>query len=127
MPEEYRPGSYDDTNFTLQVLTTDTPTDVLRALKDAFQKPETQPSKDVRSKEIEYINAVDITGGKKSMVVGTFLYAVHSELPITYVDFGKYNSDFSKPYGYSCKIGQITDPYKAFQLRDWERIRQLYE
>lgn len=120
LPEEYRPSSYDDTNFTLQVVTTDTPTDVFRALKDAFQKPETQPAK-------EHINVVDITGAKKSMVVGAFLYAVHSEMPITYVDFNEYNSQFSKPYGYSCKIGQIADPYKAFQLRDWERVRQLYE
>ncbi|HPN34214.1 MAG TPA: hypothetical protein PK843_06865 [bacterium] len=106
-------------HFDLIEIAQDTPTEVFRSLLLAFQAIEAQPPK-------EFMNAVDITGAKKSMVVGAFLYAVHSRLPITYVDFDKYNSSFHRPYGYTCRIGQIADPYQAFQLRDWERVIQLY-
>jgi hypothetical protein len=85
-----------------------------------MQDPAAQPPKG-------YVNAVDITGAKKSMVVGAFLYAAHSGLPITYVDFDRYSSEWGKPYGYTCKIGQLADPYEVFGLRNWERVRQLYD
>lgn len=116
LPDCFRPIV---SGVTPIVLDEDTPTDTFRALQQAFRHPESQPPPG-------WVNAVDITGAKKSMVVGAFLYAAHSDLPITYVDFEEYNSDFGKPYGYLCKIGQIADPYQAFQLRDWEQVRQLY-
>lgn len=118
LPDDMRP-SLSDNDFNLIELAADTPTQVFRALRNAMQKPEAQPPEG-------YVNAVDITGAKKSMVVGAFLYAAHSGLPITYVDFDDYNKDFGKPYGYTCKIGQISNPYEAFRLREWEQVRQLY-
>ena len=118
LPDDLRP-SLGESDFDLVKLNADTPTHVFRALRDAMQKPEAQPKED-------YVNAVDITGAKKSMVVGAFLYAAHSGLPITYVDFDEYNSDWGRPYGYKCKIGQIRNPYEAFRLREWEQVRQLY-
>lgn len=118
-PENMRP-SLDNNGFELQVLKHDTPTHVFRALRDALQKPAAQPPPG-------FTNVVDITGAKKSMVVGAFLYAAHSGLPITYVDFDDYDEDWGKPYGYTCRIGRIANPYEAFHLRDWEQVRRLYE
>lgn len=70
---------------------------------------------------------IDITGAKKSMVAGAFLYAAYTGTPISYVDFGRYAPQFGRPYGYTCRIDLLRDPYEAFRLRDWERVRQLYQ
>lgn len=120
LPEAMRP-SLGDGDFDPITLDADTPTQVFQALRKAMQKPEAQPPTGC-------VNAVDITGAKKSMVVGAFLYAAHSGLRITYVDFDSdaYNNHWGKPYGYKCKIGQIADPYEAFRLRYWEQVRQQY-
>jgi hypothetical protein len=120
IPEEYRPTIADD-DVEVKVIEADTPTAVFRALLEAFRTSKSQPPDD-------YTNAVDITGAKKSMVAGAFLFAAHSGLPITYVDFDAdaYDKDFHRPYGHKCRIGQIADPYAAYQLREWERVRQLY-
>lgn len=123
LPEGMRPELRSDkqqNDFDLIELTNDTPTQVFRALRQAMQKPEAQPPEG-------YTNVVDITGAKKSMVVGAFLYAAHSGLPITYVDFDEYDTQWGKPYGYTCRIGEIANPYEAFHLRDWEQVRRLYE
>lgn len=119
LPEKFRP-QLSNQNFDLIELPQDTPTHVFRALREALQKPEAHPP-------AGFTNVVDITGAKKSMVVGAFLYAAHSDLPITYVDFDEYDTDWGKPYGYTCRIGRIANPYEAFHLRDWEQVRQLYE
>jgi len=120
LPGDMHP-SLSDADFDPIELEADTPTHVFRALRDAIQKPAALPP-------AGYENAVDITGAKKSMVVGAFLYAAHSGLPITYVDSDSdaFNSDWGKPYGYACKIGGLADPYELFGLRNWERVRQLY-
>ena len=106
----------------------DTPTAVFQKMQKVLSSPESQPSSQPDS-ELEYVNVVDITGAKKSMVVGAFLYAAHSGIPITYVDFDsdKYDRNRGRPFGYGCKIREIANPYQAFALRDWERIRQLYQ
>ena len=117
LPQNMRP---DVQNVEPIVLENDSPTQVFRALRDTMRKPEAQPPDG-------HVNVVDITGAKKSMVVGAFLYAAHSGLPITYVDFDKYDKDWGKPYGYTCRIGEIANPYEAFRLRDWEQVRRLYE
>lgn len=70
---------------------------------------------------------IDMTGGKKSMVTGAFLYAAYSGIRISYVDFENYNAKHRRPYGYTCKIGELTNPYQKFALREWERVRELYE
>lgn len=117
LPQDVRPEVQD---VELIELKNDSPTQVFRALLDTMRKPEAQPPDG-------YVNVVDITGAKKSMVVGAFLYAAHSGLPITYVDFDEYDKDWGKPYGYTCRIGEIANPYEAFRLRDWEQVRRLYE
>jgi len=71
---------------------------------------------------------VDITGAKKSMVAGAFLYAAYANANVSYVDFddNAFDPEKRRPYGYACRIGQLSNPYQAFALRDWERVRALY-
>lgn len=69
---------------------------------------------------------VDITGGKKSMVTGAFLYAAFAGARISYVDFDKYSVKNRRPYGFSCKIGELSNPYLEFSLREWENVRIHY-
>ncbi len=119
VPERFRPA-LEDASFELRELQRDTPTQVFRALREAMQDPRALPPDG-------HTNVIDITGAKKSMVVGAFLFAAHSGIPITYVDFDEYNAQRGKPYGYTCRIGEIANPYEAFRLRDWEQVRRLYE
>ncbi len=70
---------------------------------------------------------IDVTGGKKSMVSGAYLYAAYAGARISYVDFDEYDPKSRRPYGFSCKIGELANPYQTFALRDWERVRSLYE
>ncbi len=70
---------------------------------------------------------VDITGGKKSMDAGAFLFAAYAGIRISYVDFDEYCPEERRPFGFTCRIGELQNPYEAFSLRDWERVRQLYE
>lgn len=70
---------------------------------------------------------MDITGGKKSMDAGAFLFAAYAGIRISYVDFDEYHPKERRPFGFTCRIGELQNPYEAFSLRDWERVRQLYE
>lgn len=72
---------------------------------------------------------IDVTGGKKSMVTGAFLYAAYAGTPISYVDFDDeaYSTVHRRPYGYACKIGELSNPYQSFALREWEQVKELYK
>jgi hypothetical protein len=70
---------------------------------------------------------IDITGGKKSMVTGAFMYAAYAGSRISYVDFEEYDPKKRRPYGYGCKIGELSNPYEKFALHEWERVRTLYK
>ena len=70
---------------------------------------------------------IDVTGGKKSMVAGAFLYAAYNGTMITYVDFDVYNEKGQRPFGYSCRINELNNPMKDFALRDWAQVKNLYE
>jgi hypothetical protein len=63
------------------------------------------------------------------MVAGAFLYAAYANVPVSYVDFDDdaYDPSRGRPYGYKCRIGHLNNPYQAFALRDWERVRELYK
>jgi hypothetical protein len=71
---------------------------------------------------------IDITGAKKSMVAGAFLYAAYAHVPVSYVDFDDttYDTEFNRPYGYSSEIRTFKNPYNIFALRNWERVRSLH-
>ncbi len=70
---------------------------------------------------------IDVTGGKKSMTSGAYMYAAYAGARISYVDFDKYDPERRRPYGYSCKIQPLENPYQTFALREWEHVRDLYE
>jgi hypothetical protein len=70
---------------------------------------------------------IDITGGKKSMVAGAYFFAAYTNAKISYVDFEDYHEAQRRPYGFSCQIGLLPNPYEIFGLRDWEQARNLYE
>ncbi len=74
-----------------------------------------------------YPLVVDITGGKKSMVSGAFLFASYIDAPISYVDFDIYDQRKGRPYGYTCQIEIQKNPYQLFRLADWHRIQSLYQ
>lgn len=71
---------------------------------------------------------VDITGAKKSMVVGAFLFAALAGVPISYVNFpdDAYSQGNRRPYGYKAEIGPLSNPFEDFALQDWERVRAWY-
>jgi len=71
---------------------------------------------------------IDITGAKKCMVAGAFLFAAYSGVPVSYVDFDNeaYDPEAGRPFGYACRIGEVQNPYRLFALRDWEYVRTLY-
>jgi hypothetical protein len=71
---------------------------------------------------------IDITGAKKSMVAGAFLYAAYAHVPVSYVDFddAMYNTEYGRPYGCASEIRAFENPYNVFALRNWERVRELY-
>jgi hypothetical protein len=105
---------YQSDNFGTQE-TTEQPADVFRVLQERLQGHLRQGRKVI----------IDITGAKKSMVAGAFFYAAYTGTPISYIDFGKYDPAYGRPYGYTCRIGLLQDPYAAFRLHDWERMQQL--
>ncbi|RRR73727.1 MAG: hypothetical protein EI684_08445 [Candidatus Viridilinea halotolerans] len=69
---------------------------------------------------------IDITGAKKSMVAGAYLFAAYAGVPVSYVDFDEYDERRRRPKGYSGKIALQPNPYATFGLRDWERVQGLY-
>lgn len=71
---------------------------------------------------------IDVTGGKKSMVVGAFFYAAYNDCKISYVDFDKeaYQVTLQRPLGYGSRITELQNPYALYSLKDWEQIKSLY-
>jgi hypothetical protein len=70
---------------------------------------------------------VDISGAKKNMMAGAFLFADYAGARISYVDFDEYDPVKRRPYGFTCRIGEQPNPYRVLSLRDWTRVRNLYE
>lgn len=70
---------------------------------------------------------IDITGAKKSMVSGAYLFASYTNCPVSYLDYDKYDEKYGKPYGYTCKINELKNPMELFKLREWSRVETLYE
>lgn len=96
----------------------DHPAAVYHKLRDAL-KPFLQDKEKI---------ILDITGGKKSMVTGAFLFGARTKVPISYVDFDEYDHEKTRaPRGYTCRIGTLRNPYTHFRLVEWERVRGFYE
>jgi hypothetical protein len=83
---------------------------------------------------LQYINegkrvVIDITGAKKSMVSGAYLFSSYTKCPVSYVNYDDdfFNEEYGMPYGYKCKIEELNNPMELFKLREWSRVEQLYE
>ena len=74
----------------------------------------------------EHSVVIDITGAKKSMVAGAFLFGAYANIPITYVDFEEYDEVYGRPYGYTMEITELENPYHAFSLHRWKRVENLH-
>lgn len=71
---------------------------------------------------------IDITGGKKSTVAGTYLFAAtYGRVHVSYVDFEEYDPVKGLTYGFSCLIREVENPYEVFRLREWEQLAEAYE
>jgi CRISPR-associated protein (TIGR02710 family) len=65
--------------------------------------------------------AIDITGGKKSMVSGCTLAANYLGIDVLYVDYETYNPQFRKPQPGSELPTKLEDPLEVFGDRELER------
>ncbi len=99
------------------VLDNDTPSEVFKCIEKLCNDKEPDKCKDL---------TIDITGGKKSMMAGSFLYAAYKNFKISYVDFEEYSAKYQRPYGHTCKLSILENPYEKFALRDWEQLKNLY-
>jgi hypothetical protein len=95
----------------------DTPTAVFQHLLTTLHA---SPSKNI---------VIDITGAKKSMVAGAFLYAAFANVPISYVAFDDTNYDLisGRPEGYRSRIERLINPYTFFALQEWLRLHTFYQ
>lgn len=96
---------------------------VFRQLCERIIPQRRQASDEERKKKV----VVDITGAKKNMMAGAFLFADYAGAKISYVDFDEYDARRHRPYGFTCRIGEQPNPYRMLSLRDWTRVRNLYE
>jgi len=75
----------------------------------------------------EYI-AIDITGGKKTMIAGAFMASASSKsCDIYYVDFEEYDEIKGLPIPCTEFLAKLPNPVEIFSLADWERIESLFD
>lgn len=70
---------------------------------------------------------IDITGAKKSMVTGAYLFATFARVPVSYVDFDLYDPDYQRPYGFTCRFEILESPADGYHLDAWRRAHQQYQ
>jgi len=70
---------------------------------------------------------IDITGAKKTMVAGAYLFAAYTEAKISYVDYDKFEEGIGRPYGYTCRIAKVANPMRDLALKQWQSIAEAYE
>jgi len=120
-------------NVSYFIMDSSSPAAVFKALLEYMKKETEEPKKSISSVEQNeeagcrvWPLVLDITGGKKSMVSGAFLFGAYADIPISYVDFDEYDRSYGRPYGYTCRIDFLDNPYSLFQLNDWRKVKDLY-
>jgi len=72
--------------------------------------------------------AIDITGGKKTMVAGSFMSsAMSKQCDIFYTDFEEYDPGQRQPYYNTEFLIQLPNPSEVFSINDWERLESLFD
>ena len=109
LPPERCPHQISQANHTLEsvVLKKDHPEEVFRTLCQLLIP---------RLQHRECL-VLDVTGGKKSMVAGAFLFGAFADVGVSYVDFDEYDPELRIPRGYTCRIGLLANPYHTLSPR----------
>lgn len=68
---------------------------------------------------------IDITGAKKTMVAGAFMFATYTKATIYYIDIERYKN--GRPYGFSCHFRQVKSPLDQLSLTIWQQIARQYK
>ena len=91
------------------------PLDTFKAIKDI-----------ISNRSLKKI-AVDITGGKKTMVSGAFSSAsLREDVDIVYVDNEEYNGEWRRPEPGTEFISKVQNPNNIYRYTDLERIKGLF-
>jgi hypothetical protein len=61
------------------------------------------------------------------MVSGAYLFSSYTNVSVSYIDYEEYSEEYRKPYGHTCKPDELENTMELFKLREWDRVRQLYE
>jgi hypothetical protein len=112
-----------DPDVLLIELADESATGIFRALHDCLA---TLTAPAARAPDAAPRVVIDITGGKKNMDAGAYLYAAYTDVPVSYVNFSVYHTQERRPYGYSCHVTELANPYTTFNLRNWEALRGHY-
>lgn len=92
------------------------PVDTFKAIKDI-----------ISDKSLKRI-AVDITGGKKTMISGAFSSAsLREDVDIIYVDNEEYNREQRRPEPGTEFISKVQNPNDIYRYTDMERIKGLFD
>lgn len=73
----------------------------------------------------------DITGAKKTISSGCFLYAAYADIPVYYMDFesgeNAYHPNLGRPYPGRCFYTRQTNPVSVFAIREFEKIERDFD
>jgi hypothetical protein len=108
----------------------DTPENIPQPWEPVKDRPE-EVFKFLKKHVLPFVNkgkrvVVDITGAKKSMGSGAYLFSSYTNASVSYIDYEEYSEKYGKPYGYTCMPDELTNPMELFKLPEWDRVRQLY-
>jgi hypothetical protein len=72
----------------------------------------------------------DITGAKKTISSGCFLFAAYADIPVYYMDFDNdinaYHPDLGKPYPGRCFYTRQKNPVTAFAIREFQELENAF-
>lgn len=97
----------------------DTPLAIFRHLHESLKQ-------ELNAKDPKQEVIIDITGAKKTMVAGAYLFAAYTNSKISYVDFDRYDKGYGKAYGYTCRIATVENPIKKLALKQWQAIEKFH-
>lgn len=102
-----------------QMCVADTPLAIFRHLHERLKQ-------ELKARNPQQEVIIDITGAKKTMVAGAYLFAAYTNSKISYVDFDRYDKGYGKAYGYTCRIATVENPIKKLALKQWQAIEKFY-
>lgn len=103
--------------------------DELRNLLAPYEAMEDNPSQAAETLKKKLI--FDITGAKKTISGGCYLFAAYYDIPVYYMDFESsedaYNRDLGRPYPGRCYYTRQENPITGFGLKRLQNIRRAFD